>query len=175
MNIRKRLMKRFSGGTAQPKTKAFNLLTRVARGRNVYHFGRRAVAGGAALGVFLAFIPVPIQMLIAAPLAFLFRVNLPVALATTWLSNPLTLAPILLLAYKVGSLLLGESEQVFMEDFSISFDWLWSVAADVWLPVVVGSIVCGLLAAFISYISVMWAWRLNLLATKKKRLLRKKS
>ena len=75
------------------------------------------MAGGAALGVFLAFIPVPIQMLIAAPLAFLFQVNLPVALAATWVSNPLTLAPILLLAYKVGSLLLGESEQVFMEDF----------------------------------------------------------
>ena len=175
MNIRKRLMKRFSGDTPQPKSKAFNLLTRLARGRNVYHFGRRAVAGGAALGVFLAFIPVPIQMLIAAPLAFLFRVNLPVALAATWLSNPLTLAPILLLAYKVGSLLLGGSEQIFKEDFSISFDWLLSVAADIWLPVVVGSIVCGLLAAFVSYISVMWAWRLNLLATKKKKLLRKKS
>ena len=175
MNIRKRLMKRFSGETPQPKSKAFNLLTRLAHGRNVYHFGRRAVAGGAALGVFLAFIPVPIQMLIAAPLAFLFRVNLPVALAATWLSNPLTLAPILLLAYKVGSLLLGGSEQIFKEDFSISFDWLLSVAADIWLPVVVGSIVCGLLAAFISYISIMLAWRLNLLATKKKRLLRKKS
>ena len=40
----------------------------------VWHLGRRSVAGGVSLGFFLAFIPLPIQMLVAAPLAILLMV-----------------------------------------------------------------------------------------------------
>jgi uncharacterized protein (DUF2062 family) len=175
MNIRKRLIKRFAGEIKRPSAESASLLNKISRGRNIYHFGRRPVAGGVALGFFLAFIPVPIQMLLAAPLAFLFRVNLPVAIAATWLSNPLTLAPILLLSFKAGSLIIGGSDQFFIEEFSLSVSWLMSVAADVWLPLIVGSIACGLLAALTGYTGVMWAWRLSLLAAKKKKLIHKKT
>jgi uncharacterized protein (DUF2062 family) len=175
MNIRKRLIKRFAGEIKQSNSESSSLLDKISRGRNVYHFGRRPVAGGVALGFFLAFIPVPIQMLLAAPLAFLFHVNLPVAIAATWLSNPLTLVPILLLTFKAGSLMIGGGDQFFIEDFSASVDWLMSVAKDIWLPLIVGSIACGLLAALAGYTVVMFAWRLNLLAAKKKRLIHKKT
>jgi uncharacterized protein len=175
MSIRKRLIKRFARESKQHKADQSSWLGIISRGRNVYHFGRRPVAGGVALGIFLAFIPVPVQMLLAAPMAFFFRVNLPVSMAATWVSNPLTLAPILLLSFKVGLLLIGGSDKFFIEEFTASVDWFISTAGDIWLPLLVGSIACGLVAALASYTAVMWAWRLNILTVKKKKLIRKKA
>ena len=45
---------------------------------DLWHFGRRSVAGGVGLGLFLCFIPIPIQMMLAIPCAIVLRVNLPV-------------------------------------------------------------------------------------------------
>src|SRR5690606_14380210 len=78
----------------------------------LWHLGRRSVAGGVGLGFFLAFIPLPIQMLIATPLALFARVNLPVTMAALWLTNPLTMAPMYLFAYKVGTWIVGGDAQV---------------------------------------------------------------
>ena len=69
----------------------------------IWNLRRNSVAGGVSLGFFLAFIPLPIQMLIAAPIALMLRVNLPVTLASIWITNPITFAPMLLFAYKVGT------------------------------------------------------------------------
>ncbi len=69
---------------------------------NLWHISRNSLAGGVAVGLFSAFIPLPIQMLLAALLALLFRVNLPVAILMTWVSNPITFVPICWVAYKAG-------------------------------------------------------------------------
>ena len=51
--------------------------------------------------------PGPLQMLTAALLAIPLKKNLPVALVTTLYTNPFTIAPLYLLAYGYGRLLLG--------------------------------------------------------------------
>ncbi|MGV8935162.1 MAG: DUF2062 domain-containing protein, partial [Gallionellaceae bacterium] len=43
---------------------------------NLWHLHRRSVSGGVAVGMFCGLIPGPFQMLGAALLAVLFRVNL---------------------------------------------------------------------------------------------------
>jgi hypothetical protein len=73
----------------------------------LWHLNRRSAAGGVAVGMFCGLIPGPLQMLGAGIAAVLFRVNLPTALLTTLYTNPLTIVPLYLVAYKIGSLALG--------------------------------------------------------------------
>jgi uncharacterized protein len=68
---------------------------------------RGRFASGCAIGVFFAMMPLPIQMLAAALVAYLVRANIPAAIATTWVSNPLTTPIFLLVQYQLGSLLIG--------------------------------------------------------------------
>lgn len=74
----------------------------------LWHLNRRRVALGAAIGVFCGFLIPLAQIAGAAVLATLLRANLPVAAVATLVTNPLTTAPILVLAYRTGAALLGE-------------------------------------------------------------------
>jgi uncharacterized protein (DUF2062 family) len=53
----------------------------------------------------------------------LFRVNLPVALVSTFYTNPLTIVPLYLIAYQIGSLVLGASGS---GPATKPPDWAWS-------------------------------------------------
>lgn len=67
---------------------------------------RRSIAGGLALGLFIAFTPtIPFQMILAVIGAVLLKVNLPIALAACWLTNPLTALPVYTAAWKLGKFL----------------------------------------------------------------------
>lgn len=74
----------------------------------LWQLSRRRVAAGAAIGVFFGLLTPVLQIGFAAILAVLLRANLPVAAASTLVSNPLTYVPIFVAAYRAGSALLGE-------------------------------------------------------------------
>jgi uncharacterized protein (DUF2062 family) len=82
-------------------------------GENVFHpaiwqFSRQSVAGGIALGLFVAITPtVPFQMLLATILAHALRVNLPMALLMCWTTNPFTLPLLFWVEYKIGEWILS--------------------------------------------------------------------
>ena len=136
---------------------------------DIWHFGRRSVAGGVSLGLFLAFIPLPVQMLIAAPTAIALRVNLAVTIACVWITNPLTMAPIFLFAFKIGSWLMGAEPNPAMMEFEISFASMTAVFKEIWRPLLIGCFVCGLSVSAIGYLSVRWLWRLRLVYQRSKR------
>jgi len=64
-------------------------------------------AGGVAVGLFCGLIPGPLQMLGAAIVATVLRVNLPLALLCTLYTNPLTIVPLYLVAFGYGEFVLG--------------------------------------------------------------------
>ena len=74
---------------------------------NLWHLNRRSAAGGFCIGLFFAFWPVPFQMWLSAGVAIPFRANLPLSVATVWVTNPFTIPPIFYAAYKIGSTVLG--------------------------------------------------------------------
>ncbi len=79
----------------------------------VWKSDKRSVAGGLAVGLFTAFTPtIPFQMLLAAAGAILFKVNLPLALAACWVTNPFTAVPIYVAARELGRHLLTRHENV---------------------------------------------------------------
>ena len=56
---------------------------------NLWGIRRRTVVPAFSIGLFVAYMPFPGHPLFAALLALLFRVNIPVAALTTFVSNPL--------------------------------------------------------------------------------------
>ena len=126
----------------------------------LWHFNRRATVRGLAIGAFYAFVPFPWQMLLAAITAFWLRFNLPVAVAMVWITNPLTIAPIAFVNYRLGAWLLGQPPSDWT--FEPSLAWLLERAGDIGLPLLTGSMAMAVLAgvATFSIAHLVWRWRI---------------
>ena len=74
---------------------------------NLWHLNRRSAALAVGVGAACAFVPLPLQMLIAAMIAIQLRCNLPLATASVWLSNPVTIPPMFYFAWWLGTVLIG--------------------------------------------------------------------
>jgi uncharacterized protein len=153
----------------------------------LWQFNRRSVAWGAAIGLFFS-VAIPIaQIPVAALVAIYFRVNVPVAIFGTLLSNPFTTPAILFFAYQLGSLLVGHvqpaqaavvaqvvkpaDEAGFIRD---ALNWImywieWTQSAG-W-PLVIGLALLAVLLAIIGYVGVRVLWRLQAALRWKKRRL----
>jgi len=127
---------------------------------NLWHLNRRSVSGATGIGLFLAFMPMPFQMVPAAALAIILRVNLPMAVAAVWISNPLTMGPMLYFQYRLGKLMMGE--RVSAATFEPTLEWYWTELVNVWQPLVLGSVVCGSVSALAGYGLVHFIWRVNI-------------
>ncbi len=78
---------------------------------HIWMMDKRSLAGGVSLGLFVAFTPtIPFQMLLCAVGALLLRVNVTVALAVCWITNPLTALPIYLSARELGQYVFEHSK-----------------------------------------------------------------
>jgi len=138
---------------------------------NLWHLNRHSAAGGIATGLFCAFIPLPIHMIVAAAVAILFRVNLPLAVLLTWITNPFTFAPIFLFAYTVGSVLLQEPMQVIT--FEFSFRWLQEIFVHIWQPLLLGCFLLAVLSSLAGYFGTILLWRILLVRKWTQRKTRK--
>ena len=133
---------------------------------NLWHLHRRSVAGGVAVGLFCGLVPGPLQIISAALLAVLLRVNLPVAAFTTLYTNPFTIVPLYLLAYEIGAWVSGAHngaaviQPAFPEmHWNSWFSELWGWLLTLGQPLLIG---LPLLAASLSisgYFVVRVAWR----------------
>ncbi len=136
---------------------------------NLWHLHRRSVAGGVAVGLFCGLIPGPLQMIGAALLAVLFRVNLPVALIATLYTNPFTIVPLYLLAYEIGVRVSGAHSGVVVQPSFPELHWqnmmheLWDWMVMLGEPLLVGLLLLALSLAITGYVAVRVAWRLAVL------------
>ncbi|MDD3610586.1 MAG: DUF2062 domain-containing protein [Halothiobacillaceae bacterium] len=140
-------------------SKHLRIFGRLLHDGNLWHLNRRSVSGAFGLGLFAAFIPIPFQMILAAALAIIARVNLPIAVALVWLTNPLTMVPVAYVAYKLGALTLGLPPQEFA--FNASVDWLMAQMDHLWLPLLVGSLMISLISGILGFVGVRLFWRLH--------------
>lgn len=144
---------------------------------NLWHLNRRSAAGGVAIGAFTGLIPGPVQMLLAAVLAIVFRVNLPVAVLTTLYTNPFTTVPLYLLAYEIGKLFYHPTgapapsfdfdwrSQSWLDFFPALFHWVLSLGP----TFIVGVLILASLLSVTSYFLVRALWRLGAIIEWRKR------
>lgn len=139
---------------------------------NIWHLNRRSVAGAFSVGIFMAFIPIPFQMLLAAGLAIPFKANLPISVGLVWITNPLTIPPIFYSAYKVGSWIMHTPVQTV--SFEPSIAWLSGGIVTVWQPLLLGSFILATIGAFLGYFIVHAFWRFHIFQYIKTRRTRRK-
>jgi uncharacterized protein (DUF2062 family) len=144
---------------------------------NLWHLNRHSVAGGVAAGMFGGLIPGPLQMLTAAILAIIFRVNLPVAVVTTLYTNPITWGPLILMAYTIGSWVMGENAPPVA---SLEFNWgnqpwtdflpaFWHWMLGLGETFLIGNLILASILAVVGYFAVQLGWRLYLWAYIRRR------
>lgn len=134
---------------------------------NLWHLNRRSVAGAFFWGLFWAAIPIPLQMGAAAASAIFCRINLPIAVALVWLTNPLTMPPVFYFNYLVGTWILRRPVEI--THFKPSLAWFESSVGQIWEPLLVGSTVVGLIAGVLGYVGMRAFWRWHVLNQFKRR------
>ena len=77
-------------------------LTRRIGDRTLWIPCRDTVAAGLSIGLFFSMMLMPFQMIPAAIIAMIMRVNVPFAMAACWVTNPLTLPPVLYGQFRLG-------------------------------------------------------------------------
>ncbi|HEY5603153.1 MAG TPA: DUF2062 domain-containing protein [Gammaproteobacteria bacterium] len=169
----KRIIKRFLPHHDKIREhKNLKILGTLLHDPNLLHLNRRSVSGAFAVGLFIAWIPVPFQMLLSAIIAIFVRVNLPISVALVWLTNPLTMPPLFYLAYSVGSWVLGEEPKNIQ--FEMSMEWLNQSLHTVWQPFLLGSLIFGVVSSVLGTLAVRALWRLKVVQNwndrKEKRL-----
>jgi uncharacterized protein (DUF2062 family) len=128
---------------------------------------RKTVVPAFGLGLFVGCLPLPGHFLASALAALLLRINIPVAVLATLLSNPLTMGPLYYFNYRVGAALLpGESPSFHFEP---TLDWLTSTFLTLWQPLLLGSVLVGALAGIAGYVGLDLLWRNSIANYKAKK------
>lgn len=133
----------------------------------LWHMNRHSVSGAFAVGLFMAWVPIPFQMLLAAVAAILFRVNIGISIGLVWITNPVTIPPMFYGAYLVGAYILGiETMDV---DFNLSMEALSSNLSSIWLPFLTGCLLMAVSWAAVGYGLILGLWRYHLIQRLKER------
>ncbi len=134
-----------------------------------------AIARGAAVGVCIAFLPVfGFQMIAAAILATALKANRPAAILATWVSNPLTMPPLFLFTYRLGSAFVGQPTSSLISqrlldllqnltgpsrDVREFLNGVANLGSHIVLSLVAGGLIAGLAAAALCYPASLWLGR----------------
>lgn len=128
--------------------------------KRVWKPTQHTFAGGMAVGFFVTLQLFPGQMPLAVILAAAFRVNIPIALAVCWLSNPATFVPIGIVEKNIGEWVLGivgdptSAWFAKVENLSIAKGLLYAQY------MYVGGLVSGAVLVPVSYVITYALWAL---------------
>lgn len=150
---------------------------------NLWQFNRRSVAAAVAIGAFFAFI-LPVAQFLAAGLSAIYlRVNLPVAVTSTLITNPFTFGPWYYLAYKIGAFIMGAPAGASIlapASHTVEGWWAQLVAGIEQLvalgtPLFVGLALLAVASAAGGYLLVHLLWRIPVYLRLRRSRLRRRS
>ena len=142
----------------------------------LWHVSRRGLAAGMAVGMFFGLLVPIAQVPLSAAAAVVLRANVPAAIASTLVTNPVTFGPIYYGAWRLGSLVLGNPEPVHgahgaseppkMPHHASTHEW-WAWfkgwVTGVGKPLVVGLALLACLLGVVTYyvVSLFWVIRVR--------------
>jgi len=121
--------------------------------KEIWSLSRKKVLAGVFIGMFVAFIPMPFQMLLVAVIAIILNVNLPIPLALIWISNPFTMPFIYYFEYELGNILLNNQNAI-----EFSFDTMQENLSQIASSLYVGAFVLCSVASILSVVVLNFLW-----------------
>lgn len=144
---------------------------------DLWHLNRHSTARGVAIGLACGLIPGPVQSVAAALACVLCRGNLPIAVAATFYTNPLTIVPLYAAAWQAGRLVLPAARGTAvpmppamsfdLDGFASFLHWASSIGP----PLAVGLPILAALFAVVGFAAVHLAWRWHALRAWRRRAL----
>jgi uncharacterized protein len=138
----------------------------------LWHVSRRGLALGMALGMFFGLLVPLAQIPLSAAAAVALRANVPAAVASTLVTNPVTFGPLYYAAWRLGSAILGEPAveapvvAAAAEEALADEGW-WQAATrrilSVGKPLLLGLAILATAVGLATYVVVTAAWRLTVL------------
>lgn len=181
----RRFVRRFLPDRGKLESGLPRWVTRVLLSPQLWHLNRHSVSRGLAIGMFWAWIPMPMQSVPAVLCAIAMRGNVLLTYAACWLSNPFTMVPWVWISYRIGLAVTGAapmgnvvqeirqlfeavSEQGFLAGLRQGWEYVTSNFHVVWV-FYVGSIVFAILTSLTTYVLIQWWWRWNLVRRWRRR------
>jgi uncharacterized protein (DUF2062 family) len=109
---------------------------------------RRAVTRALLVGLFIALLPIPGQMVAVVLLAPFVRFNVLIALGAVWLTNPATMPFIYWAEYEVGRVVLMQEA---LPQMQVSLEWFRENFSRIVLPLYVGSLILSTGVSLLAY------------------------
>ena len=145
----KKTLKRFS-----PKQEDINLgwLNKHLHNPDLWKWNKRTISKAFAIGLFCAFLPLPLHTLLAAALAVAFSSNILLSIGLVWLNNPLTMVPIYYYIYKLGSYIIGTEID---PNFQFTIDYFMGSLTSTITAIWVGGLIISTITAIIGYTAIL--------------------
>lgn len=129
---------------------------------SLWRLNRRSVPRGVALGIFSGILFPFAHMALAAVLALPFRANVPTAVGTTMINNPVTFVPIIMVAKTIGHWVLRLDRDVPGQPIATNVHehegWLHYIAQGS-AATVVGLLVMAVVLSVAGYAASTLGWR----------------
>lgn len=115
---------------------------------------RTMVTKALLIGLFIALLPIPMQMLLVIVMMKFFRFNVPLAILLCWVTNPITMPFIYYIEYITGSFILNTE----ILSIQMSLEWFNENFANIFIQVFIGAVFIGAIVSSVSYLVVNYLW-----------------
>ncbi len=149
--VRKFFKKKSTGGKLDQFIDKYNIP------RAYLSTNRKNITKGLFIGLFIAFIPMPMQMLAVLAMMPFAKFNVPIAFSMVWLSNPITMPAMYYIEYLTGSFFL----QTQIEPVVMSVEWFSANLKNIFIPLYVGTLFYSLTVPAIVYYAVNYLWKFS--------------
>ena len=119
---------------------------------DLWKWNKRTISKAFAIGLFCAFLPLPLHTLLAAALAVTFSSNILLSMGLVWVNNPLTIVPIYFYTYKLGSHIIGTEVD---QNFVFTMDYLMGTFATTVSALWVGGLIVSTITAILGYTAIL--------------------
>ena len=134
--------------------------------RDLLTVNRKMVSRAILVGMFIAMIPMPMQMLAVILVAPFFRFNVPIGVSLVWITNPFTMPVIYYVEYLTGNFLLGKEGVC---DIELTMKWFTDNIENIFIPLYVGTAFYSVVLSLAGYYLINWLWIVSVEREKNKK------
>ena len=141
-----------------PKPESINLgwFNKHLTNPEIWKWNKKTISRAFAIGLFFAFIPLPMHTLLVAIFAVYFSANILLSILVVWINNPITMVPFYFFTYKLGASIMGIEMDT---EFEFTFSYLMQNFGNATLGFWVGGIITSVISASIGYYLIIGIYK----------------